>query len=106
MRMQTHTHATMMTTWHNVYKIKKRPTNSVGPLDFHQVPLNVKLRVKGGEHVLKKLVEEETEKQVKTQEMPGEKLEKKEKKWPSQKTEKPWKQINTNSSSKMERKNG
>lgn len=62
----------MMTTWHTVYTIKKRPTNSVGPLDFHQVPLNVKLRVKGGEHVLKKLVEEEREGQVKTQEMQGE----------------------------------
>lgn len=31
---------------------KKRLTNSVGQLDFHQVPLNVKLRVKGREHAL------------------------------------------------------
>lgn len=30
----------------------------MGQLDFHQVPLNVKLRVKRGEHALKRLVGE------------------------------------------------
>lgn len=38
----------------------------MGQPDFHQVPLNVKLRVEGGEHALKRLVGEE-EKEGKTQ---------------------------------------
>lgn len=45
---------------------KKRPTNSVGQLDFHQIRLNVKLRVKGGEHDLQRLTEEKGREQKKT----------------------------------------
>lgn len=55
-------------------KIKKKLTNSVGQLDFHQVPLNVKLRVKRGEHALKRLVGEGKKKgkhKANGQEMPG-----------------------------------
>lgn len=49
--MTTHTHTHALTQWHDADKIK-RLTNSVGQLDFHQIPLNVKFRVKGGEHDL------------------------------------------------------
>lgn len=38
----------------------------MGQLDFHQVPLNVKLRVKGGEHALQRLMGEKRREKEKT----------------------------------------
>lgn len=63
----------------------------MGQPDFHQVPLNVKLRVEGGEHALKRLVGEGEKKRkhkANGQEMPKGREE-----WKKEQQAKQWKPI-------------
>lgn len=84
-------------------------TNSVRRLNFHQETLNVKLRVERREHHLEGLVVGEGRKRE--GEIAGEhdrqterKCQQERKKWPSNKTEVPWKQITLGSSSSSSRR--